>query len=68
MRKDYYLLFIWRCIEPKLLGPYKTSKIRDEKAKELREDHGTTSEYYPVEVEKGVRIEIDSYSNSFFEK
>ena len=56
MKKDYYLLFIWRSVEPKLLGPYKTVQIRDNKAKELREDHGTLSEYYPVEVEKGAKV------------
>ena len=68
MKKDYYLLFIWRHVEPKLLGPYETSQIRDEKAIELREDHGTMSEYYPVEVKKGIKIEIGMYSNSFFEE
>ena len=68
MKKDYYLLFIWRCVEPKLLGPYKTSQIRDEKAKELREDHRTLSEYYPVEVDRGTKVKIYSYSNTFFEE
>ena len=65
--KDYYLLFVWRSVEPKLLDPYKTIKLRDEKAKELKEDHGDLSDYYQVEVSKGAEIDIDCYAGDFFE-
>lgn len=68
MEKDYYLLFIWRGVEPKLLGPFQTIKLRDKKAKELREDHGDLSDYYPVEVSKDAEIEIDCYAGNFFEE
>ena len=67
MEKDYYLLFVWRSVEPKLLGPFETSQIRDDKAKELRDDHGDQSDYYPVEIEKGAEIDIDAYAGDFFE-
>ncbi len=29
MEKDYYLLFVWGCVEPELDGPYNTSEERD---------------------------------------
>ena len=65
--KDYYLLFIWRGVEPKLLGPFETTEQRDEKAKELREDHGDQSDFYPVDVAKGAEIQVDAYAGDFFE-
>ena len=67
MEKDYYLLFVWRSVEPKMLGPFETSQIRDEKAKELREDHGDLSDYYPLEAEKEAEIQVDAYAGNFFE-
>ena len=67
MEKDYYLLFVWRSVEPELLGPFETSQIRDEKAKELGEDHEDQSDFYPVEVSKGAEIQIDAYPGDFFE-
>ncbi len=68
MGKDYYLLFIWRGVEPKLLGPFETIKLRDKKAKELRDDHGTLSVYYPVEISQGAKVEIGVFSGDFFEE
>lgn len=65
---EYYLLFIWNDVEPKLFGPYEDIKSRDKKAKKLRNDFGTTCGYFPMEVTKGSTIEIDSYSGAFFEE
>ena len=64
---DYYLLFIWNDVEPKLLGPFKDAKTRDKKAKKLGNDFGTTCGYFPIEVTKGSKIKIGCYSGAFFE-
>ena len=66
-KKDYYLLFIYPGIKPQLKGPFETSQNRNEKAKQLREDFGTTAEYFPIEVSNGEKIDIDSYVGDFFE-
>ena len=66
--KDYYLLFIWKGVDLKLFGPFETVELRDEKTKELREDHGSLSNYYTLEVSTGAKVSIDSFPNSFFEE
>ncbi|HDY87048.1 MAG TPA: hypothetical protein ENH82_02905 [bacterium] len=66
--KDYYLLFIWRGVDLKLFGSFETVELRDERARELREDHGSLSNYYPLEVSTGAKVNIGSFPNSFFEE
>jgi len=65
---EYYLLFIWRDVEPKLFGPYEDTKSRDKKAKKLWKQNGPECGYFPLEVSKGSKIEISSYSGAFFEE
>jgi len=67
MQKDYYLLFIYQDVEPKLFGPFETEKLLDKKAKQLRNDYGDTAGYFPVEISKNSKINISCYSGSFFE-
>ena len=65
---DYYLLFIWRDVEPRLFGPFATAESRNRRAKKLRTDFGTTASYFPIELTKGSKISIGSYSETFFEQ
>ena len=63
---DYYLLFIYPNIVPQLKGPFETAELCDEKTKELRDNFGTTAEYFSIEVSNGEKINVDCYASSFF--
>jgi len=60
----YYVLFIWKDIEPELFGPFETIEQRDTKAKELEKENGVESGYFPIESES--KVNVGSYSGSFF--
>jgi len=64
---DYYVLIVWRGVQPKLHGPYKTLQQRDQKAKKLRNDFGVTASLFPIEVSTGSEISINFYPADFFE-
>ena len=68
MNIDYYLLFIFDDVEPHLHGPFPTQKSRDEKAKQLRHSEGEQHGYFPIEITKGCKVSINSYSGVFFEE
>ena len=63
---DFYLIFIWKDVQPKIFGPFKNAKARDKKAIRLRNDYGEYCGYFPVEITKGSKIEVDCYPNSFW--
>lgn len=66
----YYVLFVESDIEPSLLGPYKTQKERDAKAKELKvtEDGYANDEngIFWMDVTNGVP-KVGVYGGGFFE-
>ncbi len=64
---EYYVLIIWKDVQAKLHGGYRTVRQRDKKAQELREQFGTTSSYFPIEATEGSEISIDCYSAEFFQ-
>ena len=63
---DYYLLFIWGCVEPELIGPFDTTEERDKEALKQRKEEGSQHGYYMLQIPKGTEIQIDCYSNEFF--
>ena len=64
---DYYLLLIWRGVEPTLLGPFKDTESRDKKAKRLKTEYGVTATFFPIKLSRGSEIDVDCYSADFFE-
>ena len=64
---NYYLLLVWRGVQPKLYGPFNNVEERDKKAKRLRNDFGVTASFFPIQATEGSEISIDCYSENFFE-
>jgi len=64
---NYYVLEIIGDIEPVLHGPYKTTAMRDKIAKRLRYNREQESGLYPLDVTKGAKVTVDSYSGGFFQ-
>ena len=60
---DYYILFIWGLVEPELVGPFDNPEDRDKEAQKLYRENREQSGYFKMTVPKGIKIEIDSYSN-----
>jgi hypothetical protein len=63
---DYYLLFVWGCVEPELVGPFATTEERNSEAQKYHREHGEQHGYFPVQITKGCQIEIECFSGSFF--
>ena len=67
----YYVLFVEGDIEPSLLGPYKTQKERDAKARELKiNEEGYANDengIFWMDVTNGVP-EVGFYNGGFFEE
>jgi hypothetical protein len=60
------VLLVEGCVEPSLVGPYKTAKARDTKARTLRnanEDDGV----FWLNVLEGNHVEVGAYSGGFME-
>lgn len=62
----YYILFVWRDVEPSLHGPYDTPDDRDAAARQLREEEGDEHGIYPLDATG--QVEVDCYSGAFFEE
>ncbi|KKN55661.1 hypothetical protein LCGC14_0579630 [marine sediment metagenome] len=65
---DYYLLFLWGGVDIGLYGPYQDIESRDNKAREFWKKHGDECGYFQISATKGSKINVSSYSGSFFEE
>ena len=65
--KEYYLLFVWGDVEPKLIGPFQTPDERDKAALEKHKVEGEENGYYKLDM-NGIVPEVDVYSGDFFEE
>lgn len=62
-----WIVFVWGDVEPSIEGPFATDEERNEKAKQLRQEHGDEHGIYALDVEQGVP-EIFAYTGAFFEE
>lgn len=61
----YYLLFVWHDVDPRLIGPFNNTAVRDAQALVWFKDEGPEHGYFMLNVgEKSV--EVHSYSGAFF--
>ena len=64
---NYYLLVIWGGVEPGVVGPFKTEKERDDRAKEIKHLEWDKNGLFTFETEKNIpEIEFGTYSGGFF--
>jgi hypothetical protein len=65
---SYYLMLLTGCVEPEILGPYKTQEERDEVALALHRSGKATEEDSVVALNASpVSLDAYAYSNDFFE-
>ena len=65
---NYYLLILWSGVDITLLGPFADIQSRDKKAKEFRREFGEACEYFSLEATIGSKVEINPYSETFFDE
>lgn len=69
--KQYYVLFIEGDVEPSLEGPFATSDERDERALNLKIEHGPEHGIFMLDiVSYGYMpaLQVNSYSTAFFKE
>lgn len=49
----HYLLVVWDDLEPSLMGPYKTERLRLRAAKGLKKEHGDDHGIYALNLDDG---------------
>lgn len=65
MKTSFYLLFVWGCVEPEMIGPFETATARDEAARAKYAEEGEEHGYFPLaaKVVGGESIvEVGSYT------
>ena len=67
MQKDYYVVVLWGDVETQLHGPYPTAELRDQKARELRNEIGTEHGFFRLAISKGATVDLDCYLEEEFE-
>ena len=65
---DYYYLFVWKGVEPELMGPFDTKEAMHEAVIIKRKKEGDEHGYYAVQCCKESKLVIDSWSGGFFEE
>jgi hypothetical protein len=63
---EYYLLTVWRDVEPNIQGKFKTPEERDRAARKYRTHHGNEDGVYGLDVVDG-KPKVFSYPDGFFE-
>ncbi|OGV66917.1 MAG: hypothetical protein A2283_24315 [Lentisphaerae bacterium RIFOXYA12_FULL_48_11] len=66
MKHKYYVLLIWKDIEPELFGPYSRARIRDKRAKALRTEHGYEHGIFSLDITARGMPKVGAYSGKFF--
>jgi hypothetical protein len=62
-----YLAFVYGDVEPEVIGPFKTEKERDKKARALRRKEGVEYGIYMLTIKNGLP-RMDAYSGGFFDE
>lgn len=65
-----YVLHVEGCVEPRLVGPYKTAKGRDTAARNLRNDGGGENSQdgvFWLNVSDTGKVQVGAYTNGFME-
>lgn len=62
----YYLINVFGCVEPEIVGPFATFEERDIAALNLRKDQDEADALFWLDVENGVPT-TGAYSGGFFE-
>jgi len=56
---DYYVIWMWKCIEPQLYGPYSTPDKQQTEIDRLRTEHGEDDHtFFVINVTKGSKLEF----------
>ena len=51
-----------------LVGPFGSAEERDREARKFYQEHRNDCGYYKLTVPKGTEVEIDSFTDDFFEQ
>jgi hypothetical protein len=65
-----FVLRVEGCVEPGIVGPYKTAKLRDAKARKIRNDSGgenSNDGVFWLNVTDNGKVQVGAYSNGFME-
>jgi len=56
---DYYVIWMWKCIEPQLYGPYQTPDKQQTEIDRLRTEQGENDHtFFVMNVTKGSTVEF----------
>lgn len=66
MKNKYYVLAIYRDVEPYLCGPYDTREGRNNAALEHRRNEGDTDSLFAINMING-DIEVGTFSQKFLD-
>ena len=64
---DYYLILMWRDVEPSLRGPFLDDSTRTDEARKIRKEDGDERGLYRLNVPKGVKPDVDSFTGGEIE-
>lgn len=62
----YYVLLVEEDVEPRLLGPFDRDFLRDDKARDLKSEHGDEHGIYALDVADDGTPETFAYTRGFF--
>ena len=63
---SYYILYVWKSVVPRLIGPFKSIEERNEQVKKMYIQFGNEHSYFALQTTKGAQININSYEEDFF--
>ena len=56
---DYYVIWMWKCIEPQLYGPYQTPDKQQTEIDRLRTEHGEDDHsFFVMNITKGAVVKF----------
>ena len=56
---DYYVVMMWKCIEPQLYGPYQTPEKQQLEIDRLKKEQGEDDNtFFVMNVTKGAKLEF----------
>ena len=65
----YYVLTIWKGVEPAVSGSYDSDADRDQKAREIHKQESDDTGIFRLDVDlSNFEVSVDSYSGGFFEE
>ena len=60
---DFYFIFVYGCVEPEMIGPFKSAYERDEAAIAKRKEEGAEHGYYRLDTSKEAEVGMDAYAH-----